>query len=330
MKLMMDGLGLFKKTNQELTKISGWKFDWWYMEDNDIISQFAYNNYEYHLRKQEMEDLLSDCNASHNIMDAFVQIITRAMKMQQSQKKLRNFDDKWYLLSPEYNGEICPILYEDNSDSILSIYHTLLEKSDDDKQEFIDKCKEWFLETRNKKFFDVNESDELPNQIMIPICVKGITWILCLVMIKRKKIFVVDSDIIEGSDDASKEYFFEKLKVVNWVAKWLMLYKRFYDSQQYDLRHPFEPDEMFLEDEGNHQCGIFEIKFMNKNFVAQQEEENDSWVHCIRNIISKLSNQNIPKEFPKSTKSKLKNNVFSMLQKIGIGGQDIDIFHPPE
>ena len=89
----------------------------------------------------------------------------------------------------------------------------------------------------------------------------------------------------------------------------------FLDSQQYDLCHLFEPYDMFLEEQRKNKCSIFEIRLMNNKFVAQQEKENYNWVHCIRNMISKLSKQDIPKDFPNSTKSVLKKNVFSMLQK---------------
>ena len=201
---------------------------------------------------------------------------------------------------------------------------------DNENDQFIDECKKWFLETRNTKFFNDNEKDELPTKIMIPICVKNRTWILCLINTKRRMIQVVDSDIKEQNDDKSKEYYFEKLKVVNWVTKWLLLYKKIYNTQQIDQLYLFHPREMFIKEKEKHKCGMFEISFMNNKFVAQQQNKNDSWIHCIRNMISKLSKQNVPKDFSSSTKLLLKKNVFSMLQKTGIGGQDIDIFYPPD
>ena len=104
----------------------------------------------------------------------------------------------------------------------------------------------------------------------MPICVKDRTWILCLIFNKIRLIQVVDSDIKEQNDDESKEYYFEKLKVVNWVAKWLLLYKLFYDTQQYNLCQTFDPYDMFLEEKGKNKCNVFEISFMNNKFVAQQ------------------------------------------------------------
>ena len=72
LKLMICGLDFSKKTNKDLTEIQDWEFNWWYMEDDDIISQFKYNNHECHLTKRKLENLTSDRNTSNNIIDSFV------------------------------------------------------------------------------------------------------------------------------------------------------------------------------------------------------------------------------------------------------------------
>ena len=110
----------------------------------DIISQFEYNNHECHLTKRELEDLTLDKNASNNIMDSFVHITKRVMKMQNSNRKICNADDQQYLFPSRLNFKICPILDEENRDSVLNRYHTLNSTLDDENVQFIENAKNGF------------------------------------------------------------------------------------------------------------------------------------------------------------------------------------------
>ena len=137
---MREGKEFFRKTNKPLTEIEGCNFDQWHLEDNDIISQFEYNQHECHLTKKELYDLCSENKeASDNIIDAFVDITKRAIQMKKCNKSICLCDDKWYIFPPCYNYIICPILDEDNEDSVLNLYHTFNSTLETEKEQFIKK-----------------------------------------------------------------------------------------------------------------------------------------------------------------------------------------------
>ena len=69
------------------------------------------------------------------------------------------------------------------------------------------------------------------------------------------------------------------------------------NTKQDDCDVLFDPSDMLIEEDGTFRCGMFEFRFTNIKSIAQQENEYDSWIHCFRNMISRLSRQKMGKSF---------------------------------